>query len=149
MQRIARIAAPEAHQVDKPVDERRQWKRTRLSTVAVLDQKGQRITGQVRDLSPGGALVYLDEEVHCGQGPYSMSISFSRDPEEAILVLVRIVQVAHRFMRIQWQQPLPPEDCVKLRLLLQRELGTLRVVHNPLPMLIWPTGPLKARRSDG
>ena len=134
--------------MDKPVNERRQWKRTRLSTVAVLDQKGQRVTGRVKDLSPGGALVHLDEELDCHQGPYSISISFSRDPEEAILVLVRIVHVAHRLMRIQWQQPLPPEDWVKLRLLIQRELGTLTVVHNPLPMLIWPTAALKPRRSE-
>ncbi len=89
-------------------------------------------------MSLGGALLRLEQEVHSGAGPASVIIPFGRDPEEAISVLIRIVSVARRFTRVRWEQPLPPEDWVKLRQLMERQFGALTVVEKPLPMLIWP-----------
>jgi PilZ domain len=127
--------------------ERRRWERTRLSAVASLKREERSIAAQLEDVSLGGALLHLEEEVHASQGPYSVSIAFSRDPEEAVSGLVRIIDAAHRFIRVRWEQPLPPEDWVKLRQLMERQFGTLTVVQKPFPMLIWPL--LKARSSRG
>ncbi len=129
------------------VHERRQSERTRLSAVAALKQGGRTVAARLEDLSQGGALLHLEEEVHSDRGPYSMSIAFGRDPEEAISVLVRIVHVAHRLVRVQWKQPLPPEDWVKLRQLTEREFGGLTVVQGRLPMLVWPSFLSRARSS--
>jgi hypothetical protein len=127
--------------------ERRQWGRALLRAVASLNGQGRSTAAQLEDISVGGALLRLEEEVCAAEGPYSVSISFSRDPEEAISGLVRIIDAAHRFIRVQWEQPLPPEDWVKLRQLMERQFGTLTVVQKPFPMLIWPL--LKARSSRG
>lgn len=127
------------------VHERRQSERSRLNAVAALTQGERRIAARLEDASQGGALLHLEEEVHSAQGPYSVSIAFGRDPEEAISVLVRIVHVAQRLMRVQWKQPLPPEDWVKLRHLMERDFGLLTVVQGRLPMLVWPSSLLRAR----
>lgn len=127
--------------------ERRRWERNRLSAVVTLNHEGQGIAGQLEDVSLGGALLHLQEEVHAGQGPYSVSIAFSRDPEEAISCFVEIVDATHRLIRVQWEQPLPPEDWSKLRQLMERQFGMLTVVQTPFPMLIWPL--LKTRSSPG
>jgi PilZ domain len=129
--------------------ERRRWERTRLSAVASLNQEERSIVAQLEDVSLGGALLHLEEEVHAGQAPYTVSIAFGRDPEEAIGGLVRIVDAVHPFIRVQWEGPLPPEDRGKLRQLIERQFGTLTVVQRPLPMLIWPSVQLKTRSSRG
>jgi hypothetical protein len=137
------------HSAHNHLHERRQSERTRLSAVAALEQGGRRIAARLEDVSQGGALLHLEGEVHAGHGPYSVSIAFGRDPEEAISVLIRIVHVADRLMRVQWKQPLPPEDWVKLRQLIEREFGLLTVVQGRLPMLVWPSFLLRARSSRG
>jgi hypothetical protein len=137
------------HRAYNHAHERRLSERTRLSAAAVLKQGGRTIAARLEDLSQGGALLNLEEEVHSGQGPYSVSIAFGRDPEEAISVFVRIVHVAHRLVRVQWNQPLPPEDWVKLRQLMEREFGGLTVVQGRLPMLVWPGFLSRARSSRG
>ena len=129
--------------------ERRRWGRTLLRATASLDQEEQGTAAQLEDISLGGALLHLEEEVRAAEGPYSVSIAFSRDPEEAVSGLVRIVDAAHRFIRVRWERPLPPEDWAKLRQLIERQFGTLTVVQTPLPMLIWPSVPLKTRSSRG
>ena len=123
---------------DDPVHERRQWPRTRLSAVASLTLAGRKIAARLEDASQGGALLHLEQEVHCAEGLCSVSIAFGRDPEEAISARIRVVHVAHRSMRVQWTEPLPPEDWIKLRQLIEREFGVLTVVHGRLPMLVWP-----------
>ena len=135
------------HSAYNLVHERRQSERTRLSAVAALEQGGQTVAARLEDLSQGGALLHLEQEVHSDRGPYSVSIAFGRDPEEAISVLVRIVHVANRLVRVQWNQPLPPEDWVKLRQLMEREFGGLTVVQGRLPMLVWPGFLSRARSS--
>ena len=129
--------------------ERRRWGRTRLRATASLTQDGRSTAAQLEDVSLGGALLHLEEEVHASYCPYSVSIAFSRDPEEAVSGLVRIVDAAHRFIRVRWERPLPPEDWAKLRQLIERQFGTLTVVQRPLPMLIWPRVPLNTRSSRG
>ena len=131
------------HQATKPVDERRQSRRIRLSALAALNLEGRRIAAYLEDVSRGGAFLRLDEEVPADQSLSWISIPFGRDPEEAIFAVVRIVHVAHPFMRVQWEERLPPEDWIKLRQLMERQFGTLTLVHNPLPMLIWPNGRLR------
>jgi len=135
------------HRVDDHVHERRQSERTRLSAVVALKQGGRKIAARLEDVSQGGALLHLEEEVHADHGAYSVSIAFGRDPEEAISVPIRIVHVGHRLMRVQWKQQLPPEDWVKLRQLIEREFGLLTVVQGRLPMLVWPSFLLRARSS--
>jgi hypothetical protein len=115
--------------------------------VVTLNHEGRSIAAQLEDVSLGGALLHLEEEVQASQGSYSVSIAFSRDPEEAISGLVRIVDALHRFIRVQWEQPLPPEDWAKLQQLMERQFGTLTVVQRPFPMLIWPLW--KTRSSPG
>ena len=127
--------------------ERRQWERTRLTAIASLNLEEQTIAARLEDVSLGGAFLRLEEEVHAGRGLYSVSIAFSRDPEEAIKGIARIVDAAHGFIRVQWEQPLAPEDWGKLRQLMERQFGTLTVVQTPFPMLIWPL--LKTRSSPG
>ena len=129
--------------------ERRRWERTRLSAAASLNWEERSIAAQLEDVSLGGALLHLEEEVHASQDPFSVSIAFSRDPEEAISGLVRVVDAAGGFIRVQWEQPLPPEDWAKLRQLIERQFGMLTVVQRPLPMLIWPSVLLKTRSSRG
>jgi PilZ domain len=138
------------HLVDH-VHERRQSERTRLSAAATLERGRERIAARLEDVSQGGALLHLEEEVHAGDGPYSVTIAFGRDPEEAISVLVGIVHVAHRLIRVQWKQPLPPEDWVKVRQMIEREFGVLAVVQGKgrLPMLVWPSFLLRARSFRG
>jgi PilZ domain-containing protein len=129
------------------VRERRRWERSRLSAVASLNREERSIAARLEDVSLGGAFLHLEEEVHAGRGPYLVSIAFGRDPEEAISGLVRIVDAARQFIRVQWQQPLAPEDWAKLRQLIERQFGTLTVVQKRLPMLIWPSVTLKTRPS--
>jgi PilZ domain-containing protein len=125
--------------------ERRRWGRTLLRAVASLNQEERSTAAQLEDVSLGGALLRLEKDVCAAEGPYSVSISFSRDPEEAISGRVRIIEAAYRFIRVQWDRPLPPEDWLKLRQLMERQFGMLTVVQKPFPMLIWPL--LKARSS--
>jgi hypothetical protein len=126
---------------DDPGPERRQSGRTRLRAEAALTVPGRRIAARLENASRGGALLYLEEEVQSGGGPYAVSIAFGRDPEEAISAHIRVVQAARRLMRIQWKDPLPPEDWIKLRQLIEREFGVLTVVQGRLPMLVWPSFP--------
>jgi hypothetical protein len=133
------------HNAYDHVQERRQSERSRLSAVAALTQGARKIAARLEDVSQGGALLHLEEEVHSDRDPCSVSIAFGRDPEEAISGLVRIVHVAQRLMRVQWEQPLPPEDWVKLRRLMERDFGLLTVVRGRLPMLVWPSSLLRAR----
>jgi hypothetical protein len=135
--------------VDDGASERRQSERTRLRVAAALNQAKRTIPARLEDVSQGGALLCLAEEVQSGHGPHSVSIAFGRDPEEAISARIRVVHVAHRLMRVQWQQPLPPEDWVKLRQLIEREFGVLTVVQGRLPMLVWPSLLSRARSSRG
>ena len=129
------------------IEERRRWVRTQLGAAASLNHEERTIDARLEDVSPGGALLHLEEEARAGDGQYSMSISFSRDPEEAISGLVRIIHAAHRSIRVRWEQPLPPEDWAKLQQLMERQFGMLTVVQRPFPMLIWPL--LKTRSSPG
>jgi PilZ domain-containing protein len=133
------------HNAYDHVQERRQSERSRLSAVAALTQGARKIAARLEDVSRGGALLHLEEEVHSDRDPCSVSIAFGRDPEEAISGLVRIVHVAQRLMRVQWEQPLPLEDWVKLRRLMERDFGLLTVVRGRLPMLVWPSSLLRAR----
>ena len=119
--------------------ERRRWERTRLSAMASFNHEEHAIAARLEDVSPGGALLHLEEEVHAYQGSCLVSIAFSRDPQEAISGLARIVGAAHRFIRVQWHRPVPPEDWAKLLQLIERQFGLLTVVERPFPMLIWPT----------
>ena len=137
------------HQATEAVDERRQSQRIRLSTLAVLNLEGRSIAAHLENASRGGAFLRLDEEVASDPGLSWIRIPFGRDPEEAIFALFKIVHVAHPFMRVQWEERLPPEDWIKLRQLLERQFGTLTLVHEPLPMLIWPNGRLKDGSSSG
>jgi len=124
---------------DDLVPERRQSARTRLRAEAAVTVQGRRIAARLEDASQGGALLYLEEEVQSGDGPYTVTIAFGRDPEEAILAHIKVVQAGRRLMRIEWKEPLPPEDWIKLRQLIEREFGVLTVVHGRLPMLVWPS----------
>jgi hypothetical protein len=131
--------------VDDDILERRRSPRSRLRAVAALTVDGRRVGARLEDASQGGALLSLEEEVQSGAGRYSVSIAFGRDPEEAISAPISVVQAAHRFMRFRWQEPLPPEDWIKLRQLMERELGVLTIVQGRLPMLVWPSLPSRPR----
>jgi len=127
------------HSLGEEIVERRRSPRSRLRAVAALTVDGRRVGARLEDASQGGALLYLEEEVQTGGGRYSVTIAFGRDPEEAISAPIRVVHAAHRFMRFHWQAPLPPEDWIKLRQLMERELGVLTIVQGRLPMLVWPS----------
>lgn len=129
------------------IEERRRWVRIRLCAMASLNHEELTIGARLEDVSPGGALLLLEEEARAGDGQYSMRISFGRDPEEAISGLVRTIDAARRSIRVRWEQPLPPEDWAKLQQLMERQFGMLTVVQRPFPMLIWPL--LKTRSSTG
>jgi len=133
------------HSLDEGIVERRQSPRVRVRAVAALTIDGRRIAARLEDASQGGALLRLEEEVQTGAGLHSVSIAFGRDPEEAISAPISVVHAARRFMRFHWQGPLPPEDWIKLRQLMERELGVLTVVQGRLPMLVWPSLPSRPR----
>jgi hypothetical protein len=127
------------HSLDQDPVERRRSLRLRLRAAAALTVDGRRIAAWLEDASQGGALLHLEEAVEPGAGRYSVSIAFGRDPEEAVSAPISVVDVVHRSMRFQWQEPLPPEDWIKLRQLMEREHGTLTIVQGRLPMLVWPS----------
>ena len=134
---------------DDRVHERRRSARIRLRAVAALSLERRRIAARLEDASQGGALLCLEEEIQSGEGACSVSIAFGRDPAEAISAPIRVVHVAHRLVRVQWKEPLPPEDWIKLRQLIEREFGVLTVVQGRLPMLVWPSFLFRARSTRG
>ena len=132
-----------------PKQERRQSQRARLSAPGILLQGGRTMVVRLEDVSQGGALLSVDirEGLPSDREASSLRIAFGRDPEEAISVLVRIVDLTDQSVRVQWQEPLPPEDWAKLRQLMEREFGMLAVVQGRLPMLVWPSFPSRAKAS--
>ena len=129
------------HDRDGAVGERRCSPRVRVMADAALVFDHLAIPARVENASQGGALLYLDQEFSSIEGPCSLTIAFGRDPEEAISAEVRVIHATPGIIRAQWKDPLPPEDWIKLRQLMERELGGLTVVQGRLPMLVWPSFP--------
>lgn len=124
--------------------DRRRFGRLQLGVGASVHDRDSQQAVTLVDLSLGGALLRADATGRFRPQRYLLCIPFGRDPEEAIRLACRAVQAGRRHMRVEWTQRLSPENARKLRWLMERQLGSVRVVQQRLPMLVWP--PLLARR---
>jgi len=130
------------HRLQLP--DRRRFGRLQLGIGARLHDRDSQQAVTLVDVSLGGALLEGQATGRLRPQRYVLSIPFGRDPEEAILLACRTVQTGRRHMRVAWTQRPSPENARKLRWLMERQLGSVRVVEQRLPMLVWPT--LSARR---
>ena len=125
--------------VDRQGD-RRFYPRFPFHRVAsVLSENGE-YAGALLDVSLRGALFEPIGHMPALSGGFTLVIPFSRDPEEAIRIVADVAfRRAQRFA-VQWGQ-LDVESTMKLRRLVELNLGTLKLLERPLLSLVQPRAP--------
>jgi hypothetical protein len=118
--------------------ERRQSERIGLQALATLRIDELALRSQLVNVSLGGALLELEQELPSVRDGCYLTVAFGRDPEEALVLPVAIVGVGGSRARLKWQRELDAVDVLKLRRLKECELPPVRVVNGRLPMLVWP-----------
>jgi hypothetical protein len=124
--------------VDEPGRERRKSKRIALRAKGSLCTGPRTLGARFVNVSLGGALLELERPLRYASAPCFLSVAFGRDPEEALVLPISIADFGGRHVRVKWERALDPVDLLKLRRLKEQELQPVRVVHGPLPMVVWP-----------
>jgi hypothetical protein len=124
-----------SHDIER---ERRRSKRITLRAKASLRAGPRTLAGRFVDVSLGGALLELERPLRSAVAPCFLSVAFGRDPEEALVLPISIADLDGLHVRVRWERALDPVDLLKLRRLKEQELQPVRVVHGPLPMVVWP-----------
>ena len=75
-------------------------------------------------------------------------IPFSRDPEEAIRLQAQVAYRRGVRLGLHWEW-IDAASSMKLRRLVEMNLGTLRLLERPLLSLIWPPANQTAVRGAG
>ena len=123
-----------------PAPDRRRYPRFPFHRVAsVLCENGE-YAGSLLDVSLRGALFEAVGRVPMLSSSFTLIIPFSRDPEEAIRIGAEAAfWRAHR-LGLQWDE-IDVESTMKLRRLVELNLGTPKLLERPLLSLIWPHVP--------
>ena len=118
-------------------DDRRVYPRFPFHRVAsVLCENGE-YAGALLDVSLRGALFEPIGHLPALSGGFTLVIPFSRDPEEAIRIFADVAFRRAQRIAVQWGQ-LDIESTMKLRRLVELNLGTLKLLERPLRSLIGP-----------
>ena len=96
-----------------------------------------RMPGALLDASFNGALFEASSRLSSQLSDCVLIIPFSRDPEEAIRLQAEVAYRRGVHMGLHWEQ-IDAESSMKLRRLVEMNLGTLRLLERPLLSLIWP-----------
>jgi len=94
-------------------------------------------SGTLLDASFNGALFEASTRLASQIADCVLIIPFSRDPEEAIRLQAEVAYRRGVNVGLHWEQ-IDAESGMKLRRLVEMNLGTLRLLERPLLSLIWP-----------
>ena len=123
-----------------PEPDRRRYPRFPFHRVAsVLCENGE-YAGSLLDVSFRGALFEAMGRVPAVFGSFTLIIPFSRDPEEAIRIAAGAAFRRAYRLGLQWDQ-IDVESAMKLRRLVELNLGTPKLLDRPLLSMIWPHVP--------
>lgn len=98
--------------------DRRQHERMSLGRAANFEHERGLAPGRLVDISFFGALFELSDEQPFSAKSGYLVVPFSRDPEEAIRVLAKVVYRRDRSVGLGWEA-LMPEDIIKVRRLAE------------------------------
>jgi hypothetical protein len=120
--------------------DRRRYPRFPFHRVAsVLCENGE-YAGALLDVSLRGALFEAIGHMPALCGSFTLIIPFSRDPEEAIRIVADAAFRRAQRVGVQWDE-IDVESTMKLRRLVELNLGTPTLLERPLLSLIWPHVP--------
>ena len=123
-------------QEEMPV-QRRRYPRFPFHRMASIVYDSGECPGALLDASFNGALFEASSRLSSQLSDCVLIIPFSRDPEEAIRLQAAVAYRRGVHMGLHWQQ-MDAESSMKLRRLVEMNLGTLRLLERPLLSLIWP-----------
>lgn len=134
-------------QKDTPA-QRRRYPRFPFHRIASIVYDSGECSGSLLDASFNGALFEASSRVGAALSDCVLIIPFSRDPEEAIRLQAQVVYRRGSRLALHWEQ-MDAESSMKLRRLVEMNLGTLRLLERPLLSLIWPPVNRAVMRPDG
>src|SRR5262245_3068378 len=123
-------------QEEVPV-QRRRYPRFPFHRMASLVYDSGECAGTLLDASFNGALFEAAGRLSAPLSDCVLIIPFSRDPEEAIRLQAEVAYRRGVRLGLHWEQ-IDVESGMKLRRLVEMNLGTLRLLERPLLSLIWP-----------
>ena len=127
--------------------QRRRYPRFPFHRMASIAYDSGECSGALLDASLNGALFEAAGRINTPLADCLLIIPFSRDPEEAIRLQAQVVYRRGSRLGLHWEQ-IDAESSMKLRRLVEMNLGTLRLLERPLLSLIWPPANQAAARPD-
>lgn len=133
-------------QEEVPV-QRRRYPRFPFHRMASIVHDSGECSGSLLDASFNGALFEGSGALHARVTDCVLIIPFSRDPEEAIRLQAQVACRRGPRVGLYWPQ-IDAESNMKLRRLVEMNLGTLRLLERPLLSLIWPAANQVSGRAE-
>ena len=117
--------------------QRRRYPRFPFHRMASIVYDSGECSGSLVDASFNGALFEASGRLNVQLADCVLIIPFSRDPEEAIRLQAQVAYRRGLSLGLHWGQ-IDAESGMKLRRLVEMNLGSLRLLERPLLSLIWP-----------
>jgi hypothetical protein len=125
--------------------QRRRYPRFPFHRMASIVYDSGECSGTLLDASFNGALFEASSRLSSPLSDCVLIIPFSRDPEEAIRLQAEVAYRRGVHVALHWEH-IDAESSMKLRRLVEMNLGTLRLLERPLLSLIWPAANQPAER---